>query len=108
MDRRSSTSTLATPDSLIHAPRELLSVCRSVGLLNRSRGNDPDIAQAIRLFGTSIKLWPRVVLPLNQMVEKSQALSDVSTCGSQVQDWLFELSLSVDLEDPEFPSIQDL
>ena len=108
LDRRSTTSTVMTPDSMLGVPKDLLLVCRSIGLLNRNREDDPDVAQAIRRFAASTKLWPSVVLPLNEMVEKSQTLSDTSAFGSQVADWLFGVCLNFGVEDPEFLEIQDL
>ena len=72
LDRLSSASTLQVPDSVAGAPLDMYPVCKILGKLCRDHSKDQQAAKAIRALATSATLWPRVVLPLNQMVERSQ------------------------------------
>ena len=95
LERLSSASTLQVPDSIAGSPPTLMPVCRALGALCREHAGDPAIAKVIRDLVISAKLWPCAVLPLNQMVERSQQLGDLIDRCDDLVVWLFNLSLDV-------------
>ena len=70
------------------------SLCRLLAKLCRDHSGDEQAAKAIRTLVASIPLWPRAVLPLQQMVERSQQLSDLINEGQVISLWLFDLGLA--------------
>ena len=96
LDRLSSASTLQVPAAVAGAPPDLYSLCRRLGRFCRDHSGPAKAADALRALATSGPMWPRVVLPLNQMVERSQQLSDLVEQGQVVSRWLYDAG--VDLE----------
>ena len=96
LDRLSSASTLQIPDSVAGAPPDMYPLCRTLGKLCRDHSENQRAADAIRILANSATIWPRVVLPLNQMVERSQQLSDLLDQGQVISTWLHDLGFDTD------------
>ncbi len=62
----------------------------------RDHSGPEKAADALRALATSAPIWPRVVLPLNQMVERRQQLSDLLEQGQIVSRWLYDTALDTD------------
>ena len=77
----------------VSAPPVLVRVAASVGELCRHFHAPTEIHRALQKVALSQKLWIPQGPPVNQMVERSQALSEMVGHAEVVQAWLVQLVL---------------
>lgn len=96
-DRASSASTLNVPHSMFGAPKNMLRIARDLQKVCNGLDGTKEVAQAVKRIGTSGRLWARVAMPLNELVERSAQLSELAEQCERIQGWLFDLPLVHDL-----------